>query len=326
MHRYSLPFITALTLLFLSASSSLKAITIGSLKDFPAGTIRYSMHEGKNVHFVEVTWGGDKENTGSNGPVVQLGLAGENQPKLTKISEDALEKLFTAATKLTANYSVPRSSSGNSANRDMFQLHVGVIYDAVKLSFPANEPHLWNSAATCWSQFAEILKKEASLTLPEAKQIADAGKTSPKPGLATIADYTSVRMLVERVHRSKSDYGTISLDWNRAADGTITFQARYYSRAGDQINTTLTPAQIRPLFDELQKLAVGYRHPSFARTKTGASRNYDSITVGIMVKDQPGECLLPYFSVAASQWVEADRFWSTLIKLFPKEKQAEIIQ
>lgn len=327
MSRYTLQLIVGISLSFVCASEPLEAITVGSLRDMPAGTIRYSMHEGRNRHFLEITWGGDTEDTGSSGPVLNIRVEGSTAPKVAKISEGTLDRLFAAAAKLGEKYPVPRSTTSDRSNSDMFQLYIGLRSDPVRLSFPSNEPTLWNSAAACWIQFSEILKQDASLTLPEAKRIEDTNAAGPKPGLGSIADYTSVKLSAERVHRSKANYGTISAEWVRSEDGTITFKASYYARTGDQLKAAPTPAQIRPIFDELQKLSNGYRHPSFARSKKSAiSRDYDSINVGIIATNQPGEFLLPYFSTDSSQWGGADRLWSLLLELFPEEERGKIIQ
>jgi hypothetical protein len=285
------------------------------------------MQEGKNRPFLEITWGGDTEDTGSSGPVARLKTGGSTTPIVAKISDGALDRLFASAAKLGENYAVPRSTTSDRSNPDMFQLYIGLRSDPVRLSFPSNEPSLWNSAAACWGDFAKILAQDASLVLPEAKRVEVANVVAPKPALASIADYTSVNLTAERVHRSKLNYGTISAEWVRADDGSITFKATYNGRTGDQLNAAPTPAQIKPIFNELQKLSNGYRHPSFARSKKSAkSRDYDSINVGIIATNQPGEFLLPYFSSDSSQWGGADRLWSLLIELFPKEERGKIIQ
>ncbi|MGJ8655822.1 MAG: hypothetical protein ACSHX6_05165 [Akkermansiaceae bacterium] len=305
----------------------LAAITIGSLRDIPAGTLSYTMRDGKSSNYVTATWGGDTEDTGSGGPVVKYRLAGDKESQTAKLSEDALEQLFAAATKLTKGYSIPRSTTSDNGDRNSFQLMVGHIYDPVLINFPANEVGLWNRGAACWGEFGEILKKDASLTLPEAKRLEDANSAELKPGLAEIAEYKSMDLSVQRVDRGKSNYGTISAKWNRTKDGAITFTAKYDGRTGDRIEGSPSPAQIRPIFNELQKLTKGYRNARLKGSKNGRpSRSYDSIDVGIKATGQPGEFLLPYFSTDSSQWGKADRLWSLLLELFPRDKRYEIIQ
>ena len=314
-------------LLLVITAGQLQAIAIGSLRDIPAGTIRLSMHEGNTRQSLEISWGGDTADTGSHGAVAQLRSEGSTEPTVAKLSEGALDRLFSAAAKLAADYPVPRSKTGNRSNRNMFQLYIGLRSDPVRMSFPANETDLWNRAATCWMLFAGILKQEASLSLPVAKPIAGTGSVSPTTGLVSIVDFTSLELTVERVHRNKSDYGTISAKWGRSEDGTITFTAKYDSRDGSSISGSPTPAQIRPIFEAVQKLVKGYRHPSFERSKKSAlSRSYDSINLGISPTDQPGECLLPFFSTDSSQWSNADRLWSLLLEVFPKDERGKILQ
>lgn len=327
MDRYTLRVILGISFFLGGASAPLAAVTVGALRDIPAGTIRYSVHEGNKRHFIEINWGGDTEDTGSSGPVAKITVAGSTTPAAAKIGEEALDRLFDAAAKLGEGYLVPRSTTSDRSNRDMFQLYVGLKSDPVRLSFPSNEPALWNRAAACWIQYAEILKKDASLALPEVKRIEPQTAADARSGLPSLADYTSVRLSAERVDRSKPDYGTISAEWIRSKDGTITFSASYQGRTGDRLKATPAPAQIRPIFDELRKLSNGYCHPSFARNKkVAASRDYDSIDIGIIATDQPGEFLLPFFSTDTSQWASADRLWSLLLQLFPEEQRGKIIQ
>ena len=325
MKPYKSKLIAAFFVIFICSIANTMAIKVGTLRELPVGTIRYSVTEGNVTHFVEIEWGEDRENDTTKGPLMKSGKTGENAT-VTKLNQATLDKLFTEVAKLAAIHTVPRSTTSNRQNRDVFALYVGLTYDPLKLNFPKNEKILWNSAAICWARFADILKKDTSLTLAEAKQVDDKGAAVPKPGLASIADYTSMQLMVERVHRSKSDYGHITIDWKRLEDGKIEFRANYSPRVGDSISASPAAAQIRPIFDELQKLTHSFRQPAVSNSKNAASRSYDSINLTLMTNDQPGEFTLPYIETDSSQWAAANRLWTQLIKLFPEEKRAKIIQ
>ncbi len=322
-------FTSCLVLLLVASSTSwLHGIEIGSVKDFPVGTIRFSMQTKEGRHFVSVSWGGQTVDTGSEGPVLKVtSKALDDGKKTIKLDERTLDQLFESARKLRKGYYLPRASTGDRSNRDHFQLYIGHLSDPLRLSFPADEPHLWNRAASCWKIHVETLKKAASIELPLAAHVAIIGKKAPMPGVSSIRDFTSMDVNVSRVHRSKIDYGTISAKWDRAKDGKISFSLSYINRAADSVHASPPVSEIRPLFEQVQKLAKGYRHPSFARNKAAArSRNYDSIDIYLEPGGHTGEYLLPYFSTDASQWGGADKLWSFLVNLFAEEDREKIIQ
>ncbi len=311
----------------LLTTGPLQAIDIGSFRDVPAGMLRFSVRDGDARHYIGITWGGETPDEGSEGAVYKFSPQGAAEPVTGKLSDGDVERLYAAAAKLCSVYTVARSTTGDRSNDNNFQLYVGTPNDAVRLCFPANEAHAWNRGVECWTLFAEILKKDASLTLPAVKALEVKGVAVSEAGLGNIADYTSLGLSVERVNRSKTDYGTISVDWARTEDGKIKFTAKYSGRSGDSVDATPSPTQLRPLFDEIQKLAKGYRHPSFAsKKKASLSREYDSINLAISATGQPGELLLPYFSIDSSGWKDGDRLWSLLLDLFPEEDQAKFIQ
>lgn len=111
MHRSQIPLSVFIGLLLLVITAGqLQAIAIGSLRDIPAGTIRLSMHEGNTRQSLEISWGGDTADTGSHGAVAQLRPEGSTEPTVAKLSEGALDRLFSAAAKLAADF--PKDERG----------------------------------------------------------------------------------------------------------------------------------------------------------------------------------------------------------------------
>jgi hypothetical protein len=248
------------------------------------------------------------------------------KPVTAKIGQDALERLFGMVTKLGLGYAVPRSTTADRRNTDMIQIYLGLQGEPVWLNFPANEYSLWNKAATTWNEASQILMKESSIQLPPAKlreKPSDSPRV-PNPGLASIGDYTSLNISVQRVHLSDNNYGTISAKWNRTGDGKISFTLRYDGRGGDSAEVAPDPKQIQKLFGGIQGLVKSYRHPSFGDSKK--ITRTDNIILGLSANGHPGECSFPFFLKRSSQWGSAEQLWSLLVKQFLQEDQKKIIQ
>jgi hypothetical protein len=272
---------------------SLKAVSIGSYRDFPVGSLKLSLREGKESVSLQVKWGGETEASGAEGPVVNYTSGRGENPVTSKIGKDALERLFGLVTKLGSGYAVPRSTTADRKNQDMIQIYIGLQSEPVWLSFPANEYSLWNKAAETWTGVSEILMREASISLPLAKPREKPADAPPLPnaGLSSIADYTALNISVQRVHLSETHYGTISVKWNRTSDGKIDFTLKYNGRGGDSAKAAPNPKQIQELFREIQSLVKSYRHPSFEGSKK--ITRTDHIILGLSVNGHPGECTFP---------------------------------
>lgn len=322
----TLSFLRCLVFFFILCPQFCEAISLGSLRDFPAGKISLSLKQERERASIEIQWGGSPAD-GSKGPRFKLTQSGVREATEGELSEKQLSLLFNNLQKLAQSYTVPSCRTAEASQKNHFQLYVGHQSDPLRLSFPVNEPVLWNEAVTCWMELGKNLQQSDELDWPEVTQIDLPSPEVSQPGLGAISDFTSLKFILERVHRSESNYGLLSGSWTRSKDGQIDFTVRYAPRTGDHLKATVAPSQIRPLFTQFQRIVSGYNYPSFAGKKPQAlSRDYDSIDLSLSASGQPGEVNFPHFSFDSSQWSQADKLWGLAVKLFPPEVQDQIIQ
>jgi hypothetical protein len=310
----------------LLALQSLHAITLKTLTEYPSGTIYMTLKDENGSLMFRVMWGGDTDKTGKNGPFVQLHRNDSKTPEIITLKQDTVDKLFGACSKLASNYYIPRSTIGDASNKNEIQLHFGTVSDPIMLTFPANEPKLWNSAVEHWAIISAIFKSDASVEIPLSSPIKDNSNPMPK-GMSSITDFTTLTIEVTKVNRTKFEYGTITISWKRAENGEISFDAQYVDRQTRIIKSKPSTKQIKPLFDEAQSLAKSYSYPSFAfNKKNPLGRNYDSIDVRFKPSNQPGFSKLPFFSTDSAQWKDADSLWNLAKELFPEDNRNIIVQ
>lgn len=323
MNRFRLSFlwVAAALQVFVCA---VHAVEVNGQRDERVGSIRLNMVHGDERNHLEIVWGGDGAGRVSEGALVKFTATGTRKPVEVKLSDAAVDRLFGVAAKMAARQPVPRTFTGQRSSKDMFQLYIVNGDGQLGVNFPANEPALWNHAAAGWKVFAEVLKKEAELTLAAAKPVQEEG-SAPAVGLGRIQDYTSLEIVMNRVRRgSNMNYGDIHAKWVKARDGKISFTARYYPRMGDGAKADADVAKIRPVFEKLQKLVKGYRMTTTPKGKKLVASDY--MSVSIKVAGQPGDVMMYFPATDASQWGEADQLWGLLVELFAKEDQGKIVQ
>ena len=310
----------------LMALQSLHAIKIEQRNEYPAGMIHMSLNDEKGSMSFRVAWGGDTDITGKNGPFVELRRYGAKTSETINLKPETVDKLFVVCSQLSSTYYVPRSAKDDANRAHAIQLYLGAGSDPVMLTFPANEPKLWNFAVEHWTKIVAIFKTDVSVDIPLLSPLKDDARPLPK-GMSSLADFTTLSIQVTKVNRKKSEYGTITISWKRTEDGKITFDAEYLDRLTRTIKSKPAPKQIKPIFDEVQSLAKNYRYPSFAFNKnTPLGRDYDSIDVRYIPSTQSGFHKLPFISKDATQWNDAESLWNLAKELFPEDSRNIIVE